>query len=76
MKDRIVDSGNYVLEDLKGNQIKDSYPRWKLKAIDNFKDNKIKIDENLKTVKIQNFRAVSYIDTLYTLFLSTEYIFL
>ena len=27
--------------------------RWKLKAIDNFKDNKIKIDENQKTVKIQ-----------------------
>ena len=29
-----------------------------------------------KTVKIQIFRAVSHIDTLYTLFLSTEYIFL
>ena len=29
-----------------------------------------------KTVKIQNFRAVSHVGTLYTLFLSMEYIFL
>ena len=29
-----------------------------------------------KTVKIQIFRAVSHVDTLYTLFLSMEYIFL
>ena len=37
VKDRNIDSGNYILEDLKGNQVKDSYPRWKLKAIDNSK---------------------------------------
>jgi hypothetical protein len=33
-------------------------------------------DVSKKTVKIQFFRAVSYLGTLYTVFLSMEYIFL
>ena len=36
--DRIVSSGNYKLRDLNGDEIKDSYPRWKLKATENFTD--------------------------------------
>ena len=33
IKDRNVDSGNYILEDYEGNQVKESFPRWKLKQI-------------------------------------------
>ena len=45
IKDRNVDSGNYILEDAEGNQVKDSYPRWKLNPIENFIDLKQKIVE-------------------------------
>ncbi|RMZ96630.1 hypothetical protein BpHYR1_047284, partial [Brachionus plicatilis] len=34
-------SGNYVLTDLKEDELKDSFPRWRLKLIEQFDKNKI-----------------------------------
>ncbi len=38
---RNVGSGNYVLKDLNGLRLENSFPRWKLKASENYKDIKI-----------------------------------
>ncbi len=49
IKDRNVDSGNYILEDAEGDQVKDSYLRCKLNPIENFIDLKLKIVDNDKS---------------------------
>ena len=52
IKDRNVDSGNYILEDYEGNQVKESFPRWKLKLIENFQDTKKKLQDNEKRLGV------------------------
>ena len=61
ISDRIISSGNYKLKEVNGEEIKDSYPRWKLKATEDYSDikaatqiEKIVEEESQEATNIEN----------------------